>query len=42
MLVVGEIANVRDEELDPKSNKAREPLLDGSATSGHMSALLPF
>ena len=42
MLVVGEIVRVRDLELDPKSNKSPEPLLDGPATSEHMSALLPF
>ena len=37
MLVVGEIVKVRDLELDPKSNKSPEPLLDGPATSEHMS-----
>ena len=40
MLVEGEILKLRDLELDPKSNKSPEPLLDGPATSEHMSALL--
>ena len=34
MLVVGKIVKVRDLELDPKSNKSPEPLLDGPATLG--------
>ena len=29
-------------DLSESSNKSLEPLLDGSATSEHMSALLPF
>ena len=37
MLAVGEIVKVRDLELDPKS---KEPLLDGPATSEHLSELL--
>ena len=41
MLVVGEIVKVRDLELDPKSDESPEQLLDGPATSEHMSALLP-
>ena len=39
MPVVGEIVKVRDLELDLKSNKSPEPLLDGPE---HISALLPF
>ena len=42
VLLVGEIEEVQDLELDPKSNKSPEPLLDGPVTSEHMSALLPF
>ena len=42
MLEVGETVKVRDIELDPKSNKSPEPLLDGSATSEHVSALSRF
>ena len=41
-LVVGEIVKVRDIELDPKSNKSLEPLLDVPATSEHTSEFLPF
>ena len=33
---------VRDLEIDTKSNKSLESLLDGPAISEHMSALLPF
>ena len=40
--VVGEIVKVRDLEQDPKTNKSLEPLLDGPATSQHMSASLPL
>ena len=29
-------------DLSESSNKSPEPLLDGTATSKHMSALLPF
>ena len=39
---MGEIVKVQDLELDPKSNKSPEPLLDGLAISEHMTALLPF
>ena len=42
MLVVVEIVKVRDLDLSESSNKSPEPLLDGSATSEHMSALLSF
>ena len=36
----GRSSKLLDLELDPKSNKSPEPLLDGLATSEHMSALL--
>ena len=42
VLVAGEIAKVWDLELDPKSKKLPEPILDGLATSENMSALLSF
>ena len=40
VVVVGEIVKVQDLDVDPKPNKFPEPLLDGPATSEHMSALL--
>ena len=39
---MGEIVKVRDLDLSESSDKSPEPLLDGTATSEHMSALLPF
>ena len=42
MLLVEGIVKVRDLDLSESSNKPPEPLLDGPATSEHMSALLPF
>ena len=42
MLEVRGIVKVRGLDQSESSNKSTEPLLDGPATSGHISALLPF